>query len=212
MRGLVLRLVIMVGGIACSAASPAAADHASDEETGTFVLVVENDLFRNTDRGYTSGIRVGWITPPDHAPDWIEHLARQLPWFKGWKRVRAEYTINQAIFTPANIRLREPDPRDRPYAGWLETSFALIGETKSTLDQLSVSVGMVGPASLGEHAQNICSRSTTNTCCTRLGISTARRAHVATAISAKLAARLRALLRQVSFGSGLDSACRICTG
>jgi hypothetical protein len=69
--------------------------------------------------------------------------------------VRAEFDVQQAIFTPRNTATQIPDPRDRPYAGWLNASFGLIGETGALLDQVSLSFGMVGPASSGHEAQRL---------------------------------------------------------
>jgi hypothetical protein len=127
------------------------------ERVGTFSLVVENDLFANTDRGYTSGQRLSWVTPPvDHRSGIVGWL-RQFPAFSGWCTVRTEYSLNQAIFTPSDITRSNPDPRDRPYAGWLEGSFAVIGESadRNYLDQLAIGFGIVGPASLGQASQDL---------------------------------------------------------
>jgi lipid A 3-O-deacylase len=125
------------------------------EQYGTFSLVVENDLFANTDRGYTSGQRLTWVTPPVPLDRGIVGWLRQFPPFAGWCMVRTEYSLNQAIFTPSDITRSNPDPRDRPYAGWLEGSFGVIGERGDFLDQLAVGIGVVGPASLGKESQDL---------------------------------------------------------
>lgn len=125
------------------------------EDRGTFSLVVENDLVARTDRSYTSGVRASWVTAPQATPAWAGVLARAIPLFAGWGAVRTEYAIQQAIFTPQNTTLVIPDPSDRPYAGWLNASFGLIGETGSLLDQLSLSIGVVGPASLARQSQKL---------------------------------------------------------
>ena len=137
-------------------ATPAFVARAEPERAGTFSLVVENDLFANSDRGYTSGQRLSWVTRPmEDLHSGIAGWVRQIPLFAGWHTVRAEYALNQAIFTPADISRVNPDPLDRPYAGWLEASFALIGEGNGYLDQLSIGFGVVGPAALGQESQDL---------------------------------------------------------
>ena len=125
------------------------------EDKGTFSLVVENDLVARTDRSYTSGVRASWVTAPQATPAWAVGLARAIPLFADWGVIRTEYAIQQAIFTPQNTALLVPSPRDRPYAGWLNASFGLIGETGYLLDQLSLSFGVVGPASLARQSQKL---------------------------------------------------------
>ena len=115
----------------------------------------ENDLVARTDRSYTSGVRASWVTAPQATPAWAVGLARAIPLFAGWGTIRTEYAIQQTIFTPQNTTLVVPNPFDRPYAGWLNASFGLIGETGSLLDQLSLSLGVVGPASLARQSQKL---------------------------------------------------------
>ena len=125
------------------------------EKTGVFSLVIENDLIARTDRDYTSGVRASWVTSPQETPAWAAKFVRLLPLFASWGTVRTEYAIQQVIFTPRDTTLIIPDFRDRPYAGWTNVSFGLIGETGSLLDQLSLSIGVVGPASLARESQRL---------------------------------------------------------
>jgi lipid A 3-O-deacylase len=135
--------------------APQAQTPPKPEERGTLSLVVENDLFVKTDRGYTSGVRLGWITSQQETPAAALQLARSIPLLASWGVVRSEYALQQAIFTPRNTTLAVPDPADRPYAGWLNASFGLIGESGPLLDQLSIGIGIVGPASLAREAQKL---------------------------------------------------------
>lgn len=59
------------------------------------------------------------------------------------------------MYTPADIKIPNPPPDDRPYAGWLYGSIGLIAETGRRLDQLDLTLGIVGPASLAEQTQTI---------------------------------------------------------
>lgn len=135
-----------------------------DDAHGAFSVLHENDLFNQTDRGYTAGQRIAWVTREWETPKWPQDIARRFPLAGDWCSVRAEYALNQAIFTPTDTARSNPDLNDRPYAGWLEASFALLGESakdeygRSTLDRLSLGIGVVGPASLGEDAQRFIHR------------------------------------------------------
>jgi lipid A 3-O-deacylase len=145
---LALALVVHTGASAAAEKKPP-----ETEDIGNLSLVVENDLFARTDQGYTSGVRASWVTSPSKTPQWAVGLAKSLPLFADWGEVRTEYAIQQAIFTPRDTRRVNPDPRDRPYAGWLNASFGLIGEAGPLLDQVALSFGVIGPASLAQQSQ-----------------------------------------------------------
>jgi hypothetical protein len=55
------------------------------------------------------------------------------------------------MYTPRDITLANPPLDDRPYAGWLYATLGLGVETGRQLDQLALSLGVVGPESLAEH-------------------------------------------------------------
>jgi lipid A 3-O-deacylase len=63
-------------------------------------------------------------------------------------------SLGQSIFTPADTRRRNPDPLDRPYAGWLFGSVSLVSSTATALGAMELRVGMIGPSALGRQAQN----------------------------------------------------------
>ena len=122
-------------------------------ETGTLSLVFENDLFYDTDRNYTNGVRASWLSSPDGRPAWALRAARWFPLFPDGGAVRTSYAVGQNMYTPEDIALRDPPLDDRPYAGWLYGSIGLIAETGRRLDQLELTLGVVGPASLAEQTQ-----------------------------------------------------------
>ena len=57
------------------------------------------------------------------------------------------------MYTPSDITDPTPPLDDRPYAGWLYGSVGLIGETGTQLDQIQLTLGVVGPLSLAEQTQ-----------------------------------------------------------
>jgi hypothetical protein len=67
--------------------------------------------------------------------------------------VRASYAIGQNMYTPEDIEIPNPPLDDRPYAGWLYGSIGLVVETGPRLDQLELTLGVIGPASLAEQTQ-----------------------------------------------------------
>jgi hypothetical protein len=132
-------------------ASPAWA--ADGSEKGAFSILFENDIFYNSDHDYTNGVELAYTTAPQDTPDWAVDAARRLPFFNQGGDVRTRYALGQAIFTPHNLKLADPPPTDRPYAGFLYGAFGLVDDDGRNLDQLQVQLGVIGPASLAEDTQ-----------------------------------------------------------
>lgn len=101
---------------------------------GYYDLYEENDYFTlvNTDSQYTQGLQFRYTDNKNNA-----------------------YMVGQQIYTPADKQETELTENDRPYGGWL-----YVGkETRDIHSMTSQStytwqVGVVGPASLAEQAQN----------------------------------------------------------
>lgn len=142
--------------VACSWPFPALA---SDQTgAGTLSLVIENDLFSNKDGSYTNGVRVSRLAAPGQAPEWALRAARRFPFFPEDGTVRAGYAIGQNMYTSQDIEIPNPPLDDRPYAGWLYGSIGMIAEAGLRLDQLELTLGVVGPASLAEQTQTFVHR------------------------------------------------------
>ena len=94
-------------------------------------LTLENDFFAGSDHHYTNGVQAAFVVSP-----------------------RTVIAIGQRIYTPTNTDSRIPDPADRPYAGWLYGMADVRLPADGTIDHLTVSLGVVGPAALGRQAQN----------------------------------------------------------
>jgi hypothetical protein len=126
----------------------------AEQNTKTVVsLVIENDHFNNTDRHYTNGINLGWAPPAGTAPEWILSIADRVPFFPEGGVIRHGYSFGQSTFTPSDLDLDDPPTDDRPYAGWLYGSISMESETNRQLDQLVLTLGMVGRAALAEFSQ-----------------------------------------------------------
>ncbi len=131
-------------------APPALAD---EPEKGTLSILFENDIFYNTDHDYTNGVLLAYTTAPQDTPNWAVDTARWLPFFSQTGEVRTRYALGQDIFTPSDLKDKDPPPTQRPYAGFLYGAFGLADDTGTNLDQLQVTLGVVGPDSLAEETQ-----------------------------------------------------------
>jgi lipid A 3-O-deacylase len=104
-----------------------------------------------TDRYYVNGLRLGWTSPTDAVPGFLASLGHAV-WGDGQQRIA--FDLTQRIFTPANTAASAPVPGDRPYAGVLLGNFSLISDTDTSRSTLTLSLGVVGPASGAEQLQD----------------------------------------------------------
>jgi hypothetical protein len=122
---------------------------------GTFTFSVENDLFGGgTDRYYTNGFQFAWRSPSADLPRPLAWLNDRLEWVLGPGTLRWGASFGQSIYTPQDTYRRNPDPTDRPYAGYLYGGVSLSRTTELTSRALEVQLGVVGPSALGEFVQN----------------------------------------------------------
>lgn len=118
-------------------------------------LTFENDTFADTDRGYTNGVYASFLWPEGVMPQLARQAGETLPLFDENGVKRFSFAIGQSMFTPDDIKLRNPPQGQRPYAGWLYGTFGISSNTANTLDQYQLTLGIVGPSSLAEQTQKI---------------------------------------------------------
>ena len=125
------------------------------DPAGIFTFQVENDSASTqkgtTDRYYTSGLRLGYTSGTNAVPDALAGLGRAV-WGDGVQRISLD--ISQSIFTPGNTQISPPNPRDRPYAGYLNATFGLLHDSDNARSLLALTLGVVGPSALGRQVQN----------------------------------------------------------
>lgn len=143
----------------------AAVANPPDSTPSTWVTVTaENNNFGgNQDYNYVNGFNASVLSPIAPQGGSLFHQnARSIfdhwTWLfasRGAKDRRFEWTvIGQQIYTPANKDLSVPDPNDRPYAAWLYTGLDLLQDSDANrLDDLFITLGVVGPAALGRQVQ-----------------------------------------------------------
>lgn len=136
------------------AAGTAWAEPAQDPHA-IYTFQTENDAastFHGTsDQYYTAGIRLGYTTGTNGVPTFLSQVGQSL-WGDGVQRI--SFDLSQLIFTPRNTQISVPDPQDRPYAGYLRVSGALIHDSDTQRNLLGVSLGVIGPSALGRQVQN----------------------------------------------------------
>ena len=176
MRVIAGAAIVLAASVVSAAAQrvPIDTKPTDDELRNIITFQVDNDFFNpigRTDRDYTNGLRLGWLSPalPD-LPDGIAALTN-FPTFFGEDPVtsvtrRIGISIGQNLYTPQNTDASFPIFNDRPYAGWLWAAFSLQETYKRPdprhpgqempvrLDTIQLEVGLVGPAAGGEPVQN----------------------------------------------------------
>jgi hypothetical protein len=140
--------------LAATLAAPAAWAADPLDQQSIWTIQVENDAVSTqqgtSDQYYTSGLRLGWTSGQDA----IDPIAAWGHAIWGGGTTRLSIDLSQSLFTPKQTQLDPPDPNDRPYAGELIVTGGMIHDSSWTRDVVSVSLGVIGPAALGEEVQN----------------------------------------------------------
>lgn len=128
------------------------------EPSGSYTLLIENDVFTGTDQHYTNGLRLSYLSRQDDVPDFIRKFASAMPFVELDARLRAGFALGHNIYTPNDIQATLVVPDERPYAGYLYAGIAVVAESDSEsgniLDTWELDLGVVGPSALGEEVQN----------------------------------------------------------
>lgn len=140
----------------------AGAEPAAQQPPRVTILEENDSLYWNSDKHYTQGFRIsnlfgGTPSPGSWWDDTYNFIGLAGPIFeKGGNTIRRTSVFaGQSIFTPKNLTLKPPDPKDRPYAGWAYGGISLMQETnRHMLENFELDFGIVGPGSLAKQAQN----------------------------------------------------------
>lgn len=122
-----------------------------------FTVYIENDIVSGTDENYTNGLKLSWLSADLVAwgqRGWRQTLIEWLPFVnrpEGEKRIGIGF--GQNMYTPHDIRARNPDPADHPYGGWLYLEWAFVSKTSRVSDTIAIQTGIVGPYSLAAQTQ-----------------------------------------------------------
>jgi len=140
---------------------------------GSLTLQFENDRIANTDRHYTHGTRVSWISESNRErPAEFDLLPALLNPFDDRQGTsnhstwRTGFALGQNIYTPERIGETAVIEDDRPYAGWLYLGLSLYNEKRlrpgetgwnkwDKLNTWELNLGVVGPLSYAEQVQTM---------------------------------------------------------
>ena len=126
------------------------------EEKNYLSISYENDLIGGgTDEFYTSGLRVTHFNVNTDVPDILDRVANRIPTFDINETTSTFYSFGQNIYTPQDIGIAADQANDRPWAAWLYGSVGLATLERNHIDELEVTLGVVGPEALGEQTQKL---------------------------------------------------------
>lgn len=150
--------LFLLMGLVSLAVPAVAGERVLSDDSDIFNVVFENDIFAGQDRGYTNGIRFSWLSPETSLPEWAENAGDVLmPWSKdGHKRM--SLALGQSMFAPNDLSRTDLIVGDRPYAGWLYGSAGMLSDTGKTLDNLVLTLGVVGPSAMAKQTQKFVHR------------------------------------------------------
>ncbi len=132
---------------------------------------LDNDLFAGTDRNYTNGVRLAWLSGSRDPKEFgfvqrgLQRLvgdAKSLKLFQdisGFRDMSAiEYnygsSVTQLMFTPEDPDLPKSPPGQSPYAGWLGFGFSLHAKDEFALNSVELNIGTVGPNAHAKEVQD----------------------------------------------------------
>lgn len=170
MRGRALALALSV--LAAPAAGAGLGDVFPSDGGGYLTGYLDNDLFGGTDRNYTNGVRLSWISESRDLdevgvvqrrlrgltgdPESLR-LFRAVTGFDDPEAVDYNYglSLTQLMFTPEDPFSETQPEGQRRYAGWLGLGFSLHAGDDEILNSVEFVLGTTGPRSLAEESQDL---------------------------------------------------------
>lgn len=124
------------------------------QKTKIVTLIVENDsLGGGTDENYTSGVRINYTNTDVKFPEIAHRIDRLIPTFDINRTSSIYYSFGQNIYSPRDITRKTLNPDDRPWAAFLYGTLGMVTLTDNHADEVEATLGIVGPAALGELTQ-----------------------------------------------------------
>lgn len=126
----------------------------------TFISVqMENDFFASSgDRYYTHGTQLSVLKNTEPPPG-LARFSEWVPFYEqGHQLSLVNYTLGQKIFTPNDTEEIILVEGDRPYAGYLYFSAAVLSQLYSTVhidhgNMFEITLGLVGPSAMSRQSQ-----------------------------------------------------------
>ncbi len=132
-------------------------------EKAIITLVVENDsIGGGTDENYTSGVRLNYTKVGADFPDIAHKIDRLIPTFAINETSSIYYSFGQSIFAPKDITSKSLNINDRPWGAFLYGSLGMVTLTDNHTDEIEATIGVIGPAALGEQTQKFIHKNITD--------------------------------------------------
>lgn len=151
-------ILVSVFCLLCLGASPG---QGAENDDNTLMFYWENDVFSDTDRYYTNGFKLLWISGPlgsyaedQRMPGWGNRSIESLPVLNRPATTKhIAISLGQKIYTPRDIDNPDLITDDRPYAGWTYLGLTLHSKSETILDSFELDVGLIGPQSYARDVQ-----------------------------------------------------------
>ena len=138
---------------------------------GYLTFYLDNDLFAKTDRDYTNGARLSWISSNRDIEDLgsVQRMLRRLSGddesFRIFQKVTGfedpadvqynyGFSLTQLMYTPERAAPYVQPPGERRYAGWAALGFSLHAKDDTVLNSVELLFGTSGSNSLAENSQD----------------------------------------------------------
>lgn len=141
---------------------------------GYLTFYLDNDLFAGTDRNYTNGVRLSWISEGEPlfnfapARGVLEDLISEpgalsrlglLSGFDpdniGSLEFNYGLSMTQLMFTPEDLESPTQPVGERRYAGWLALGFSVHARDDRAINSAEIILGTTGSRSLAKEAQDL---------------------------------------------------------
>ena len=129
-------------------------------EASTLTFYLENDTMFDTDRYYTNGMKISWISRDlSNYRDmvtlpWMQRLIERLPLINDpGEQHTVSVSLGQNMYTPEDKKRTDLIKNDRPYAGITYLALGLHSRNSSQMDTLELDIGIVGRHSYAEDCQ-----------------------------------------------------------
>jgi hypothetical protein len=127
---------------------------------GTFSFYFGNDVFTGTDRCFTGGWKLGWVSK--NLKNYRGNpLLKWLPFVnKPGFQHSISLAIGQNVFTPDDLSRDDLIQEDRPYAGFLFLALGIHSINSRRMDVLEINLGIIGLHSYAGQIQKFIHRLT----------------------------------------------------
>lgn len=146
--------VISLLGLGCATQANA------DTSAGSLAFLLDNDIFTGSDKHYTNGFGLTWVSPDVETYDEDRFISK---WARFWSflpfvsdegyTTYASWSLAQEMYTPDNIQDPNPPETDQPYAGVLYIDSTLYARNERWMHAWELKLGVVGPASQAASVQ-----------------------------------------------------------